>query len=155
MAKDVINLSRLVKERDEKVYAEDSKYVFDLMLFVFIIHRNRNQALLKDNAVLKQRLEGAEKKLVELQRVNEVRDLWREFHRFILVFVFKTIHDEWQALQLICTQLEIRNQDLDAINIAIRRELTSKVEGKCQELDEEVRNHEEFVTFERSIFIQK
>ena len=75
MAKDVINLSRLVKERDEKVYAEDSKYVFDLMLFVFIIHRNRNQALLKDNAVLKQRLEGAEKKLVELQRVNEVRDL--------------------------------------------------------------------------------
>ena len=48
-------------------------------------------------------------------------------------------------MQLICTQLELRNQELDAINIALRKDMTAKFKGVCDELDEEVVNHEKFV----------
>lgn len=36
--------------------------------------------------------------------------------------------------------------------MAIRKEMTAKMEGKCQELDDEIRNHEEFVAI---LFIEK
>ncbi|CAF4988210.1 unnamed protein product, partial [Rotaria socialis] len=55
MTKEVISLSRIVKERDEKLYAEE----------------NKNQTLTKENTAVKQRLESAEDKLNALQRVNE------------------------------------------------------------------------------------
>ncbi|CAF1135469.1 unnamed protein product [Rotaria sordida] len=55
MTKEVISLSRLVKERDEKLYSE----------------QNRNQILTKENVSLRQRLESAEDQLSALKKVNE------------------------------------------------------------------------------------
>lgn len=56
-------------------------------------------------------------------------------------------------MQLICTQLEFRNQELDAINIALRKDMTAKFKGVCDELDEEVLNHEKFVCIEKRRFL--
>ncbi|CAF3877653.1 unnamed protein product, partial [Rotaria sp. Silwood2] len=55
MTKEVISLSRLVKERDEKLYTE----------------QNKNQILTKENVSLKQRLESTEDQLSALKKVNE------------------------------------------------------------------------------------
>ncbi|CAF4332014.1 unnamed protein product [Rotaria socialis] len=108
MTKEVISLSRIVKERDEKLYAEE----------------NKNQTLTKENTAVKQRLESAEDKLNALQRVNE------------------TIHDEFQALQLAYTQMEERQKESDATVAVLRREMTAKIEKKCDAYDQEVIAHD-------------
>jgi hypothetical protein len=50
-----------------------------------------------------------------------------------------------QALQLAYSQLERRQQELDATNAFLRREMTEKIERKCNALDEEVVSHQKFV----------
>ncbi|UJR27539.1 hypothetical protein I4U23_008821 [Adineta vaga] len=55
ITKEVISLSRIVKERDDKLDSEEK----------------RNQMLTKENFSLKQRLDSAEEKLSVLQKVNE------------------------------------------------------------------------------------
>ncbi|CAF0836426.1 unnamed protein product [Adineta steineri] len=108
ITKEVISLSRIVKERDDKLDSEEKK----------------NQVLTKENTSLKQRLDSAEEKLNALQRVNE------------------TIHDEFQALHLAYMQLERRQQELDATNAFLRREMTEKLDKQCNALDEEVQQHQ-------------
>ncbi|CAF3404607.1 unnamed protein product [Rotaria sp. Silwood1] len=126
MTKEVISLSRLVKERDEKLYSEQNKSVFcssyltnDIWLCFL-----RNQILTKENISLKQQLESAHEQLSALKKVNE------------------TIHDEFQALQLAYTQLEERQKELDATIAVLRQKMTEKIEKKCNALDEEVKLHE-------------
>jgi hypothetical protein len=41
------------------------------------------------------------------------------------------------------------------INIALRKDMTAKVEGMCDKYDEEVRNHEEFVfLFNQNFYLE-
>ncbi len=109
---------------------------------------------MKENSLLKHRLELAEEKLNNLQKVNEVSDK-TIFRIQVLVFLLhQTIHDEFQALQLFSTQLERHNQDLEAKNTALRKDLTTKIEGMCNKYDEEIRNHEEFVSFRFSLYFE-
>ncbi len=110
---------------------------------------------MKENSLLKHRLELAEEKLNNLQKVNEVSDknIFR-IQFFVYLLLCQTIHDEFQALQLFSTQLERHNQDLEAKNTALRKDLTTKIEGMCNKYDEEIRNHEEFVSFD-FLFILK
>jgi predicted nuclease with TOPRIM domain len=106
----------------------------------------RNHTLTKENTTLKQRLDSAEEKLNALQRVNEVS--WRIFKsnfKIKTLYFYQTIHDEFQALQLAYTQLEKRQQELDASNAFLRREMTEKLEKHCNVLDEEVQLHQKFV----------
>lgn len=145
-----------MKERDEKMFAEEAKYVsvWDDNHFLYLsIDWIRNQLLMRESTVLKQRIESADKKLNDLKRVNEVSNQWDSFH-FIDDLLLQTIHDEFQALQLICTQLELRNQELEAINIALRQEMTAKFEGVYDKLDKEVSDHEKFVCLGKKIFFK-
>lgn len=64
-----------MKERDEKMFAEEAKYVsiWDDNHFLYLsIDWIRNQLLMRESTVLKQRIESADKKLNDLKRVNEV-----------------------------------------------------------------------------------
>ncbi|CAF1013663.1 unnamed protein product [Adineta ricciae] len=108
ITKEVISLSRIVKERDDKLDSEEKK----------------NQILTKENISLKQRLEAAKEASSGLQKVNE------------------TILDEFQALQLAYSELEKRQQELDATNAFLRREMTEKVEKQANALDAEVQQHQ-------------
>lgn len=76
MTKEIISLSRDVKERDEKLDVEKNKFVMrkNYFLFISIIFcvYLRNQGLTKENLALKQRAEIAEERLKGLQKVNEV-----------------------------------------------------------------------------------
>jgi hypothetical protein len=41
--------------------------------------------------------------------------------------------------------LETRNQELEAVNMALREKLTKKLEGVYNKLDDEIENHAKFV----------
>ncbi len=53
------------------------------------------------------------------------------------------------------TQLERRQQELDASNAFLRREMTEKLEKQCNVLDEEVQQHQKFVLFRKNFHLLK
>jgi hypothetical protein len=56
-----------------------------------------------------------------------------------------------QALQLAYTLLEKRQKELDGTNAFLRREMTEKIERKCNALDAEVLSHQMFVFISKTI----